>query len=114
MRKLSQIIYTAVIAAAFAVAFVPRPADAQAAGEHQHGQAVQAQQGCCAGMKDMMDGMAATKKANTGRLNALMAQMKTAVGDARVAAMSEVISILLEERAGMQQHCAAMRANMHK
>jgi hypothetical protein len=56
------------------------------------------------GMEDEM----AARKANTTRLNTLLAEIKTSTGDARTTAMAEVIGILLEERAGMQEHCAAM------
>lgn len=61
----------------------------------------------------MMEEMAAKQKANTERLNALMATVKTAKGDAKVAAMADVISVLLEERTAMHEHCAAMMKMMH-
>ena len=79
--------------------FVPAsPALAQAA-QHDHEQ--QAQKG---GMKmdqmkmgemkmdaKMMEEMAAKKKANTERITALMATVKSATGEAKVAAMADVI-----------------------
>jgi hypothetical protein len=43
-----------------------------------------------------------------------MAQVQTAQGDDRVAAMAEVIGILVEERASMQEHCAGMHEMMTK
>lgn len=62
----------------------------------------------------MMEEMAAKQKANTERINALMATVKSAKGETRVAAMADVISVLLEERTAMQEHCAAMMKMMHK
>ena len=62
----------------------------------------------------MMDEMAAKKKANTDRITALMAQVKSATGDAKVAAMADVIAVLLEERAAMREHCATMMSMMKK
>jgi hypothetical protein len=56
----------------------------------------------------MMEQMEAKHKANTERIAALMAQVKSAMGDAKTAALAEVITVLLEERALMQEHCAAM------
>lgn len=102
--------------------FVPAaPALAQAA-QHDHEQ--QAQKG---GMKmdqmkmgdmkmdaKMMEEMAAKKKANTERINALMTTVKSATGEAKVAAMADVIGVLLEERTAMQEHCAAMMKMMKK
>jgi hypothetical protein len=97
------------------------PVLAQAA-QHDHEQ--QAQKG---GMKmdgkktgemkmdpKMMEEMAAKQKANTERITALMAQVRSASGDAKVAAMADVIAVLVEERAAMQEHCAAMMKMMHK
>lgn len=55
----------------------------------------------------MMD-MAAKKNANSEKLAALMATVKSASGDAKVAAMADVIAVLLEERTAMQEQCAAM------
>ena len=97
--------------------FVPAvPTLAQAA-QHDHEQ--QAQKG---GMKmgemkmdpKMMEEMATKKKANTERITALMAQVKSTSGDAKVAAMADVIEVLLEERTAMQEHCAAMMTMMKK
>ena len=107
-----------------ALSFVARPTIALAQTEqHQHGQtAVQNDQ---TKMKPMpmgqmkmpsmkMDELAARKKANTERIAKLMEQVKTAQGDARIAAMVEMIGILVEERAAMQEHCAEMHAMMGK
>jgi hypothetical protein len=90
----------------------------------QHDHAQQAQKG---GMKmdqmnmgDMkmdaktMEEMAAKKKANTARIADLMAKVESATGDAKVAAMAEVMGVLVEERAAMQEHCAAMMKMMGK
>jgi hypothetical protein len=92
--------------------FVPAsPVLAQAA---QHDHAQQAQKG---GMKmdaKMMDEMGAKKRANTERITALMATVKSATGEAKVAAMADVIGVLLEERTAMQEHCAAMMKMMGK
>ena len=60
------------------------------------------------------DEMAAKKKANTDRINALMARMNASRGDEKAAAMADVIAILVEERAAMQEHCAAMHGKMDK
>ena len=92
-------------------------ASAQAA-EHDHAQAA-AQKGGMQmdqmkmGDMKMMEEMAAKKKANTERITALMATVKSATGEAKVAAMADVMGVLLEERATMQEHCAAMM-NMMK
>jgi hypothetical protein len=110
-----------VVLAAILVLSPTSSALAQAA-QHDHEQ--QAQKG---GMKmdglkmgemkmdpKMMDEMAAKKKANTARIAALMAQVKTSTGEARVTAMADVVAVLLEERAVMQEHCAAMMKMMNK
>ena len=90
---------------------------AQAA-QHDHGQQAQPEAGMTMGdMKmgaRMMDEMAAKKKANTDRIASLMAQVKSATGDAKVAAMADVIAVLLEERAAMGEHCASMMSMMKK
>src|SRR5688572_8579022 len=102
--------------------FLPvSPALAQAA-QHDHEQ--QAQKGAMkmdpmkmGEMKmdhKMMEPMAAKKKANTERITVLMAQVKSTSGDAKVAAMADVIGVLLEERTAMQEHCAAMMKMMNK
>ena len=62
----------------------------------------------------MMDEMAAKKKANTERIAALMAQVKSSTGEAKVAAMADVINVLLEERAAMGEHCATKMSMMKK
>lgn len=62
----------------------------------------------------MMDEMAAKRKANNERITALMATVKSATGEAKVAAMADVMAVLLEERAAMQEHCAAMMKMMQK
>ena len=90
--------------------FIPASVLAQA-GQHDH--AAQAQSG---GMKmdhskmdgKMMEEMAAKKKANTERITALMAKVKTASGDARVTALADVVAVLLEERTSMADQCALM------
>jgi hypothetical protein len=65
-------------------------------------------------MQATMEEMAAKRKANTERITALMARIQTASGDEKVAAMADVIAILVDERAAMQEHCAAMCGTMHK
>ncbi len=65
-------------------------------------------------MQGAMDEMAAKKKANTDRINALMARVNASRGDEKAAAMADVIAILVEERAAMQEHCAAMHGKMDK
>lgn len=114
MKKLS-FSSVSLILAAFLI-LTPGSAFAQAP-QHDHEQ--QAQKG---GMKmgemkmdaKMMDEMAAKKKANTARLTSLMAQVKSSTGDAKVAAMAEVLAVLLDERAAMSEHCAAMMSMMKK
>jgi hypothetical protein len=120
MKKLSFASVLAVFAAM--LLFVPAsPVLAQAA-PHDH-----AQQAQKSGMKmdqmkmgemkmdgTMMEEMAAKKKANTERITALMATVKGETGEAKVAAMADVVGVLLEERAAMQEHCAAMMKMMGK
>jgi hypothetical protein len=97
------------------------PALAQTA-QHDHEQQVQKGGKKMDGMKmgemkmdpKMMEEMATKKKANTERITALMAQVKNTSGDAKVAAMADVIGVLLEERIAMQEHCAAMMTMMKK
>ena len=96
---------------------VPASSALAQAAQHDHEQ--QAQKGGMKmdGMKmdpKMMEEMAAKKKANTERITALMAQIKSTSGDAKVAAMADVIGVLLEERTAMQEHCAAMMKMMNK
>ena len=110
-----------VLLAATLILLPASSAFAQAA-QHDHQQ--QAQQGASkmdemkmGGMKmgpAMMEEMAAKKRANTERINALIAAVKNASGDAKVAAMADVIAILVDERAAMQEHCAAMMSAMKK
>ena len=94
------------------------PASRALAQAAQHDHTPQAQQGAAAGgMKmgaGMMDEMAAKKKANTERIAALMAQVNSSSGDAKVAAMADVIAALVQERAAMQEHCASMMSMMKK
>ena len=40
--------------------------------------------------------------------------MKNGTADAKVAAMADVIAVLLEERGAMHDHCATMMAMMKK
>jgi hypothetical protein len=121
MKKLSFAGMLAVLLAMLLV--VPAPTAFAQAGQHDHAQPA-AQKG---GMKmdqmkmgemkmdgKMMEEMAAKKKANTARITGLMATVKTATGEAKVAAMADVMAVLLEERAAMQEHCAAMMAMMKK
>jgi hypothetical protein len=61
-------------------------------------------------MGDMME----KKKAANARLDALMAQVKSSSGEAKVNAMAEVIALLLEERTAMQDHCATACSMMKK
>jgi Family of unknown function (DUF6064) len=114
MKKLSLVGTSAVLVAMF-VLFPTSSVLAQAP-QHDHEQ--QAQKGMKMGeMKmdaKMMDEMAAKKKANTARIATLMAQVKTSTGDAKVAAMADVIAVLVEERAAMQEHCASMMSMMKK
>lgn len=114
MRKLS-------VASLFVVlvAFVLTPATSvlAQASQHDHEQQVQKDGMKMGEMKmnpKMMEEMAAKKKANTERITALMAKVKSAGGDAKVAAMADLIGVLVEERAAMQEHCAAMMAMMKK
>jgi len=118
MTNQSHIIRTLMLVAAFSLMVAPRGAPAQTTGHEQHQQPAQAPHQMKMGHMTMpamnMDEMAAKKKANTERITTLMAQVKTATGDAKVAAMAEVISIMADERVAMQEHCAAMHGTMHK
>ena len=113
MKKWTLAFVSMVLAAMLGV--VPASVLAQT-DQHDHGK--QAQQGVAAGgMKmgaGMMDEMAAKKKANTERIAALMAQVKSSTGEAKTAAMADVINVLLEERAAMGEHCATMMSMMKK
>ena len=51
----------------------------------------------------MMAEMAAKKKANTERITSLMAQVKSASGDVEVAALADVVAVLLEEAHGHER-----------
>jgi hypothetical protein len=120
MKKLS-FGSVSIVLVAMLVCVPASPALAQAA-QHDHEQ--QAQKGGMKmdgmkmdGMKmdpKMMEEMTAKKKANTERITALMAQVRSTSGDAKVAAMADVIGVLLEERTAMQEHCAAMMKMMNK
>jgi uncharacterized protein involved in copper resistance len=61
-----------------------------------------------------MQQIAEKKKANTERLNTLAAQLKESTGEKKMAVMSEMIGILVGERAAMAEQCAAMHAMMEK
>lgn len=114
MKRLSFASLLAVLVAMLAIV----PASSALAQTTQHDHAQQAQKGAMkmdqmkmGDMKmdaAMMEEMAAKKKANTERITVLMAQVKRATGDAKVAAMADVIAILLDERAAMGEHCALM------
>lgn len=97
-------------------AFVSASAVVAQTTPHDHGQQAQASDVKMGEMKmgGKMDEMAAKKKANTERLTALMAQVKSSTGDAKVAAMADVIAVLIDERAAMSEHCAAMMTMMKK
>lgn len=97
--------------------FVPRSSAFAQAAQHDHEQQAQKGEMKMSGMKmdsKMMDEMAAKKHANTARITSLMAQVKNSTGEAKVAAMAEVIAVLVEERAAMGDHCASMMAMMKK
>lgn len=96
---------------------LPRVAVGQT--QHQHGPQTQAGdqakmgQMKMGGMKmdpQMMTQMEAKHKATTERITALMAQVKSATGDAKTTALADVVAVLLDERAQMHEHCAAMMA----
>ena len=121
MKKLSFAGMLAVLVAT--LLFVPASTAFAQADQHDHAQSA-AQKG---GMKmdqmkmgemkmdaAMMEEMAAKKKANTERINALMATVKSATGETKVAAMADVIAVLLQERTAMQEHCASMMSMMKK
>ena len=97
--------------------FVPASSALAQAAQHDHEQ--QARKGgmMMGEMKmdaKMLDEMAAKKKANTARITSLMAQVKSSTGEAKIAAMADVIAVLVEERAAMGEHCAAMMAMLKK
>jgi hypothetical protein len=111
---------TLALLAAIGFASAPTVALAQTeSSQHDHAAAQQQDQMKMKQMKGQMkmpsmEELAARKKVNTERIVALMAQVKKARGDERTAAMAELIGILVEERAAMQQHCAEMHAMMAK
>jgi hypothetical protein len=91
--------------------------------QHQHGTPAPAQQTgqMKPGQMNMpqmdaahMQQMAAKKNANTERLNTLMTQLEDTTGEKKVAVMSDIIGILVEERAAMAEQCSAMHAMMGK
>jgi hypothetical protein len=47
-----------------------------------------------------------------GRVAALAKKMNEAKGDAKVAAMADLLNVLVEERSAMQAHMADMQAHM--
>lgn len=121
MSNMSKALRTVALIATLGVAASPSVLPAQA-GQHQHGQPA-AQQSDQARMKQMpmremkmpsmkMEETAARRKANTERITKLMAQVETGQGDERIAAMAEVIGILVDERAAMLEHCAEMHGMM--
>ena len=65
-------------------------------------------------MKKMMAEKMASKEAGADRLAALMTKMKEATGDAKVAAMADVIAALVEQRAAMEEDCDMMMKMMMK
>jgi hypothetical protein len=120
MKKLS---FGTVFVLVAMLVFVPAsPALTQAAQHDHHEQHAQKGGMKMDGMKmgemkmdpKMMEEMAAKKKANTERITALMTQVKSASGDVKVAAMADLIGVLLEERTAMQEHCAAMMKMTNK
>ena len=119
MNRVTCILSSIFVVALFGLMLSPQTVAAQDPGHDHSAQAPAAQQG---GMRmgemkmdgKMMEQMAAKKKANTERLTALMAQVKSATGEAKVAALADVVAVILEERTAMQEHCAAMMAMMTK
>jgi hypothetical protein len=96
---------------AFAVLLVLSltPGVALAQAEHQH--ETEGKMEHMKKMEEMKSEMAA-RKANTERLSALTTQLKDSRGDAKVNAMADIITLLVAERAAMQDHCAAMKAKI--
>jgi len=87
--------------------------DAQAQGEPKAEQKMgQMGDQKMAEMKKMMAEKMAAKDAAADRLAALMTKMKEATGDAKVAAMADVIAALVDQRAAMEEHCAMMMKMM--
>jgi hypothetical protein len=120
MKKLSFAGMLAVLVAILLLA--PAPGAFAQTTQHEHAQpaqkgGMQMDQMKMGEMKmdgKMMEEMAAKKKANTERITALMATVRSATGEAKVTAMVDVIAVLLEERTAMQEHCAAMMKMMGK
>jgi hypothetical protein len=118
MNRVTYMLSSVFAVALFGLVLSPHVLSAQDAG-HDHAAQVQAaKQG---GMKTgemKMDGkmmqMTAKKDANTECITVLMAQVQSAAGEARVAALADVVAVFLEERTAMQEHCAAMTAMMKK
>ena len=114
MKKLS---FASLVAAVILVAGLPPAAAVAQTPEHDHARHAQKSGAKMDQMKmgdmKMMEEMAAKQKANTERINALMATVKSAKGETKVATVADVISVLLEERTAMQEHCAAMMKMMH-
>lgn len=99
---------------ALTVIAMAAPAFAQAP-THQHEAQVQPRPDAGQKMPEMKKMMAekmAAREAAADRLAALMTRMKEATGDAKVAAMADVIAALVEQRAAMEEHCAMMMKMM--
>ena len=117
MKLITQTCLIIAVALFVGLSVAPRAVLAQGAGHDHAAQAAKPGGMQMDGMKmdrSMMEQMAAKKKANTERINTLMATVRSTTGDAKAAAMADVVSVLLEERAAMQEHCAAMMAMMKK
>ena len=97
------------LAALVLIPGVPATAAPQHDHDHQAAAPAEKAQGSSMKMDCMqsagMQAMAAKKKANTERIDALMAKVKSSTGEAKVAAMADVIAVLLEERAAMGEAC---------
>jgi hypothetical protein len=116
MKVFAQISAIAVLAILGSVSMAGEP-------QHQHGTPAPARQASQMKSGDMtmphmdaahMQQLVEKKRANTERLNTLMTQMKDATGETKAAVMSDIIGILVEERAAMADECAAMHAMMGK
>lgn len=109
MRKLSFARVLVVLVST--LLFISAPRVLAQASQHDHETSAQS-----GGMKmdhtkmdgKMMEEMTAKHRANTERITALMAKVKTASGDARVMALADAVAVLLEERAAMGDRCALM------
>ena len=114
MKKLS---FAGTLAALVAMLVLFPSSSLAQAPQHDHQQQTQKGNMMMGEMKmdpKMMDEMAAKKKANNARITSLMAQVKSSTGDAKIAAMADVVAVLVEERAAMQEHCASMMSMMKK